>query len=114
MEKKRFFLRKAMLYRAFPDQFTRMRTYRYGIDKGTEEVIVYQENCIHAQQERTVHITPDTLMCDIDENKNKYRSVRQVWGHLSPKKKGDWIKLLPYALVGIILVYAFASNGWSF
>lgn len=107
---------RKMLYRGFPNQFTRMRIFKYGEEVATEEVIVYQENCIHAQQERGIVITADTLMCDIDEYKNIGRQStfqKKPWGLLSSKNKAFFKTVYPYILMGIVLLYAFASNGWQ-
>lgn len=113
IDRKRFFATRGMLYRGFPNQFTRMRIYEYGVERGTDEVIVYQENCIHAQQERGIFIDPDHLMCDIDEYKGMVKSSLggKQWGKLSILKSTSLTKYWPYVLCGVVLAYAFISNG---
>lgn len=113
IDRKRFFATRGMLYRGFPNQFTRMRIYEYGVERGTDEVIVYQENCIHAQQERGIFIDPDHLMCDIDEYKGMVKSSLggKQWGKLSILKSTSLTKYWPYVLCGVALAYAFISNG---
>lgn len=113
IDRKRFFATRGMLYRGFPNQFTRMRIYEYGVERGTDEVIVYQENCIHAQQERGIFIDPDHLMCDIDEYKGMVKSSLggKQWGKLSILKSTSLMKYWPYVLCGVVLAYAFISNG---
>ena len=113
IDRKRFFATRGMLYRGFPNQFTRMRIYEYGVERGTEEVIVYQENCIHAQQERGIYIDPDHLMCDIDEYKGMVKSSfgGKQWGKLSILKSTSLAKYWPYLLCGVVLAYAFITNG---
>lgn len=113
IDRKRFFATRGMLYRGYPNQFTRMRIYEYGVEKGTEEVLVYQENCIHAQQERGIHVDPDHLMCDIDEYKNmvKLTKAGKQWGVLSLMKDSTFKQYFPFILVGVVLLYAFISNG---
>lgn len=113
IDRKRFFATRGMLYRGYPNQFTRMRIYEYGVEKGTEEVLVYQENCIHAQQERGIHVDPDHLMCDIDEYKNmvKLTKAGKQWGMLSLMKDSTLKQYFPFIIVGVVLLYAFISNG---
>ncbi len=113
IDRKRFFATRGMLYRGFPNQFTRMRIYEYGIERGTEEVIVYQENCIHAQQERGICIDPDHLMCDIDEYKDMVKPTMggKQWGKLSILKSKSLMRYWPYVLCGVVLLYAYIANG---
>lgn len=114
VDRKRFFATRGMLYRGYPDQFTRMRVFKYGKEISTEEVIVYQENCIHAQQERGIVITPDKMMADIDEYKHITRNKfppQKSWGILSSKNLSSLKKSAPMILVGVVLLYAFISNG---
>ena len=44
------FTSKGRVYSAYPNQFVPMHIHEYGVDCGTEDVIVYQENCMHSQQ----------------------------------------------------------------
>ena len=113
IDRKRFFATRGMLYRGFPNQFTRMRKYEYGVETGTEEVIVYQENCIHAQQERGIYIDPDHLMCDIDEYKGMVKNTlgNKSWGKLSILGNKKLWSYWPYILCGVVLLYAVIANG---
>ena len=113
VDKRRFFETRGMLYRMYPDQLTKMRIIEYGIETGTDEVIVYQENSIHPQKERGTRISTDKIMADIDENKMIGGSGfnKHPWAHISAKTKNKLISFAPLILVGCVLVYAFFTNG---
>lgn len=113
VDRRRFYETRGMLYRAYPDQFTRMRMTQFGIETGTEEVIVYQENCIHPQWERGTKISHDKLMADIDENKMIVGggNHRKAWAHMSSKQKNALLQYAPLIICGIVLLYAFISSG---
>lgn len=115
VDRRRFFETRGQLYRAYPEQLTRMRIREFGIVTGTEEVIVYQENCIHPQIERGTMITPDKIMADIDENKIMTSGIieKKAWGVLTSKNTSKIISYLPLIMVGLVLFWAFASNGWQ-
>lgn len=113
VDKRRFYETRGMLYRAYPDQFTKMRIREFGVETGTDEVIIYQENSIHPQIERGTRITYDKLMADIDENKIiTGRGVgKQAWAHMASKTWNKLIALGPMLIAGIVLVYAFLADG---
>lgn len=116
VDKRRFYETRGMLYRAYPDQFTRMRIKQYGVQTGMEEVIVYQENSIHPQKERGTFVDMDKIMADIDENKWTYGSgplQKRAWAHMSSKGKNKLLGYLPVILAGLVLLYAFAQNGFQ-
>lgn len=110
MAKKRFYSKDEMMYRVFPEQLTRLRTYRYGEDMGTEACIVYQVNCIHAQQERGYKVHHDLLMAEMDEYKHKYHYGKKVYAPLKRVVKRDWFKIGTWLLVGGIIAYALIDN----
>lgn len=113
VDRRRFYETRGMLYRAYPDQFTRMRMKEFGIETGTEEVIVYQENCIHPQWERGTKISFDKLMADIDENKMIVGegNHKRAWAHMTSRQKNKLLQYAPLILVGLVLLYTFAANG---
>lgn len=118
VDKKRFYATRGMLYRAYPNQFTRLRIREYGREIGTEEIIVYPENCIHAyqEQERHVFVSVDKILNDIDENRILTGTPfnKKSWGLLSSKTGLKLWQSFPLILCGLVLLYAFASNGFQF
>lgn len=114
VDKRRFYETRGMLYRAYPDQFTRMRIYEYGVQQGTEEVIFYQENCIHPRLERGTPITTDKILADIDINKIMAQGVfnKKPWGTLRSTVKSIY-SYLPFIVVGAVLLYALWQNGFQ-
>ena len=115
IDKRRFFETRGMLYRAYPDQFTRMRMYEYGKEVGTEEVIVYPENSIHPMIERGTHIDVDKILMDIDLNKTLSEGLfkRKAWGSLTSKAGSFLWAYGGLILCGLVLLYAFVSNGFQ-
>lgn len=92
-----------------------MRIREFGREIGTDEVIVYPENCIHAYVERNVHITVDKMLNDIDENRILTGTAlnKRSWGILSSKTRAKIWSAFPMIIVGVVLLYAFASNGFQ-
>lgn len=113
VDRRRFYETRGMLYRAYPDQFTKMRIVKYGVEVGTDEVIVYQENSIHPQVERGTRITYDKMMADIDEMKiiTGSKDGKRAFAHISSKTRSTLSNLAPFILVGAVLVYALIKNG---
>ena len=115
VDKKRFFATRGQLYRAYPNQFTRMRVREYGQEITTEEVIVYPENCIHAYVERDVHVSVDKMLNDIDENRILTGNPlnKKSWGILSSKTGMKLWQSFPMIICGVVLLYAFIANGFQ-
>ena len=113
---RRFFETRGMLYRAYPDQLIKMRVYQFGVETGSDEVIVYPENGIHPLKELGTPIDMDKLLADCDANKNitGISSVKKPWGKLSSKTMNKLWAAFPMIMVGVVLLYAVASNGWQF
>lgn len=115
IDKRRFYETRNMLYRAYANQFTRMRIREFGKEVDTEEVIVYPENCIHAYVNRGIIITVDKMLADIDENRilTEHPLNKRSWGILTSKTGKALWEYLPFILVGAVLLYAFAVNGFK-
>lgn len=112
---RRFFETRGMLYRAYPDQLTKMKMYKFGVEVGSDEVIVYPENSIHPLKEFGTPIDMDKLLADCDANKILTGTgVKKPWGKLSSKTMSKIWSVLPIAMIGIVLLWALASNGWQF
>lgn len=113
MDNRRFFMKHGQLYRGYPEQFARMRIRHFGAEVGTDEVIVYQENCIHPQVELGTRITKDKILADIDANKEMTSGVvmKRPWGKLSSKSRKSLANLAPFLLIGGVLLYAIITNG---
>ena len=116
VDKRRFYETRGMLYRAYPDQFTKMRIYEYGVQRGTDEVIFYQENCIHPRLERGTVITTDKILQDIDMNKIMADGLfgkRRSWGILQSKTTKSLWGYIPILVVGVVFLIVFAQNGFK-
>lgn len=115
VDKRRFYETRGMLYRAYPEQFTRMRVREFGQEVTTEEIITYPENCIHAYVDRDIVITVDKMLADIDENRimtgNSFS--KRSWGMLTSKTGSKIWQNIPIILAGLVLLYAFAANGFQ-
>ena len=112
---RRFFECRGQLYRAYPEQLTRMRIKKYGIDIGSDSVIAYQENSIHPMVEKGTPINRNKILADIDEhkgmNQNSMGTPKRAWAKLTSKHKNNLVAMAPLIVVGIVLLYAFLSNG---
>ena len=115
VDRRRFYETRNMLYRAYKNQFTRMRIREFGEEVDTDEVIVYPENCIHAYENRGVIITVDKLLADIDENRilTGHPLNKKSWGILTSKTGRAIWEYFPFIIVGVVLLYAFAANGFQ-
>lgn len=114
VDSRRFYATRGQLYRAYPDQFTRMRIYEYGVETGTDEVIVYQENSIHPRVIRGTNVDYEKMMADIDEHKimsGPGLVKKSPFGLLSSRTISKLYTMGPMLLVGIVLLYAFLANG---
>ncbi len=113
VDSRRFYATRGQLYRAYPDQFTRMRIYEYGVERGTDEVIFYQENSIHPRLIRGTNVDFEKMLADIDEHKimSGPGYHKKSFGLLSSKTISKLYTMGPMLLVGIVLVYAFLANG---
>lgn len=115
LNRRRFFERNGMLYRAYPEQMARMRVTEYGVYKGTETAIFYQENAIRPMLHKGDVITVDKLLADIDENKIMTAGTmsKRAWGSLNSKNKKDILNAIPFMIIGAILLYAFIESGFQ-
>lgn len=115
LNRRRFFERNGMLYRAYPEQMSRMRITEYGVSRGTDTVIFYQENAIRPMLQRGDVITVDKLLADIDENKIMTPGVmnKKAWGSLTAKSKHNLLNAIPFIMIGAVLLYAFWQNGFQ-
>lgn len=115
MDRRRFFETRGMLYRAYPEQMSRMRIFEYGKERGTDTVIVYQENAIRPMVHIGDKITVDKLLADIDENKIMTSGIvnKKAWGSLSSKRRSNILNAIPFVIMGAILLYALWENGFS-
>ena len=115
VDRRRFYETRNMLYRAYINQFTRMRIKEFGQEVTTEEVIMYPENCIHAYVDRGIVITVDKMLADIDENRILTGNPlnKKSWGVLSSKTGRAIWEYFPFIIVGLVLLYAFAANGFQ-
>lgn len=115
VDEKRFFETRGQLYRAYPDQFTRMKIREYGIYKGDDEVIFYPENSIHPCLERGTRIDRDKVMADIDWHKilaeDTLFKKKSIWGSLISGDSNKLINILPLAIAGIVGLFAILVNG---
>ena len=64
---------------------------------------------------RGVIITVDKMLADIDENRilTGHPLNRRSWGILTSKTGKALWEYLPFILVGAVLLYAFAVNGFK-
>ena len=108
---KHFFMTRRQLYKVYPDGLTRMRVYdRDGIEKESEEVIVYSENAIVPYHPRHVDYSQDRILAEIDEHKLMgstksifpyrvyFTTARNIWREIGP--------MFPIIVAGIVLAYA--------
>lgn len=116
IDRRRFFETHGMLYKAYPEQMTRLRLFEYGKEVGTDSAIVYQENCIRPTFERGTPTTVDKLLADVDEHKVMTAGVisKRAWGSLTSKNKSAILQALPLVLMGAVLLWAFYENGFQF
>lgn len=115
VDKRRFYETRGMLYRAYPEQFTRIRINEFGQEVTTDEMIAYPENCIHAYVDRDIVITVDKTLADIDENRIMVGNTfnKKSWGILTSKTGSKIWQNFPIILAGLVLLYAFAANGFQ-
>lgn len=111
VDTKHFFVTRNQLYKVYPDMYTRVRRYYCDVSVSTDEMIIYPENGIRPDIQRGAITDFDKLMADIDEHKmlngsSKHKNV----GTLS-SKVSSFKKFFPLLLAGIVLAYAFISNG---
>ena len=113
VDKRRFFETRGMIYRVYPEQLTRVRIKKFGKQMGTDSMIVYPENCIHAVHERGIRITLDKMLADMDEYKIMTGGTlgKKPWGILSSETQNKLRPLFPFMVIGVVLLYAFLTNG---
>lgn len=111
VDNKHFFVTRNQLYKVYPDMYTRVRHYYCEVPVSTDEMIIYPENGIRPDIQRGAVTDFDKLMADIDEHKMlNGSSKRKNVGTLS-SKVSSFKKFFPMLLVGIVLAYAFITNG---
>ena len=113
---KHFVRCRGQLYKVYPHAFSRMRIYDIkGIEKESDEVIVFPENALSPFHDRGVPYDQDQILAEIDEHKftesngllHQFRGVIGVARSLYP-----YIGLI---IAGVVVVYALiVGGGWQF
>lgn len=111
---KHFFVTRNQLYKVYPDMYVRCRRYYCDVDVGTDEFVVYPENGIRPHVQMGSYTNFDKLMMDIDEHKMGTHGInKKPFGLLNSKTVSHLKDMLPFVIMGVVLGYAFLSNGGS-
>lgn len=116
---KQFFQSRGQLYHCFPYEISQCIWTFHNRYIGQNEVIVYPEDGIHPHIEhyktKMIKINSSRYRQKIDEQKSvsQYKlKPRKMVGWLTQKNQNVVRNLLPFAIVGQVLMYAFLKNGF--
>lgn len=111
---KHFFVTRNQMYKVYPDMYVRCRRRFCGVEVGTDEMVIYPENGIRPHIQHGSQTNFDKLMCDIDEHKMSNTQtgfMKKPYAFMSPKTVGLLRNLIPVAIFGTVLAYAFLGGG---
>lgn len=109
-----FFKTRNQLYKIFPDGLRRVRIFDYGGKEiGSEEGIIFAENCTRPYDEMNIDYSMDRLLSDVDRHKmmrptNKlgFNKDKAIW--FANAAKGLFNKIgLTGVIVACVVIYAF-------
>ena len=109
-----FFKTRNQLYKIFPDGLRRMRIFDYdGKEIGSEESIIFRENCTRPYDMMDVDYSMDRLLSDVDRHKMMrpsgklgFNKDKAIW--FANAAKGLFSKLgITGVVVILVVIYAF-------
>ena len=109
-----FFKTRNQLYKIFPDGLRRVCIFDYGGKEiGSEEGIIFAENCTRPYDEMNIDYSMDRLLSDVDRHKmmrptNKlgFNKDKAIW--FANAAKGLFNKVgLTGVIVACVVIYAF-------
>lgn len=106
---KAFYKINGQMYKVYTSELKRLRRKKYGEDAGTDDVIMYAENCrIPYESNNTTIYDQDAILEEIDAIKFAYRGKPKfgLWGRVSGNFD-KWWPVLVLAIAGILIAAAF-------
>lgn len=106
---------RGQLYKLYPHALSRMRIVKDGLQKESEEVIVFAENHLEPYHDRGVPFDQDVILAEIDEHKHtlprsafgKFKAFIGTSGRVG---RSIW-PYLGVIIGGIVVVWAIVSSG---
>ncbi|MBQ1293224.1 MAG: hypothetical protein IIY21_04255 [Clostridiales bacterium] len=109
-----FFKTRNQLYKIFPDGLRRVRIFDYGGKEiGSEEGIIFAENCTRPYDEMNIDYSMDRLLSDVDRHKMMrptnslgFNKDKAIW--FANAARGLFNKVgLTGVIVACVVIYAF-------
>ena len=106
-----FFITRNQLYKVYPDALTPMEVYHDGAWVESESVLVFEENaCKPYHCKYPADYDMDPILASIDEHKLMLPKKKGLKGFFSGGKGmkiGEIVKLAPWIIVGMVILYSF-------
>lgn len=106
---------RGQLYKLYPHALSRMRIIKNGLQRESEEVIIFAENHLEPYHTKGVPFDQDVILAEIDEH--KHTLPKTAFGKFKAfitSSAGAGRKLWPYLGViigGIVVLFAIISSG---
>lgn len=109
-EGKDFFKHRNQLYKTYPHAWIRCRNIIEGIEKESDEILVFPENVPVPYHTKGIPYDQDTILAEIDEHKHTCKGHFSKFYATASKVYGAIVPYLGLIIAGLVVVYAFISQ----